>query len=97
MALATFIRKMKSEQPKPPRLLNGNIISNILKLISNVFRIKDIDAAIEKGKHFPDSGNVYTQKSVGLDPGFGSSAFGICIIELRDGLVHVLHRRIYKA
>ena len=33
----------------------------------------------------------YTQKSVGLDPGFGSSNFGVCITELRDGLVHVLH------
>jgi hypothetical protein len=29
-----------------------------LGLISNVFRIKDIDAAIEKGKHLPDSGNM---------------------------------------
>ena len=26
-----------------------------------------------------------TQKSVGLDPGFGSSNFGVCITELRDG------------
>ena len=37
----------------------------------------------------------YTQKSVGLDPGFGSSAFGVCITELRDGLVHVLHAQEY--
>ena len=33
----------------------------------------------------------YTQKSVGLDPGFGSSNFGVCITELVDGMVNVLH------
>jgi hypothetical protein len=32
-----------------------------------------------------------TQKSVGLDPGFGSSAFGVCITELVDGVINVLH------
>ena len=32
----------------------------------------------------------YSQKSVGLDPGFGSSAFGVCITELVDGQVNVL-------
>jgi hypothetical protein len=35
--------------------------------------------------------NLYTQKSVGLDPGFGSSAFGICITELVDGIVNVVY------
>jgi hypothetical protein len=57
-----------------------------LGLIGNVFLIKDIEAAIERGKHFAvapaknDSNTItvhsYTQKSVGLDPGFGSSNFG---------------------
>ena len=41
------------------------------------------------------SANSYTQKSVGLDPGFGSSNFGVCITELVDGLVHVLHAEEY--
>src|SRR4030095_6641474 len=67
-----------------------------LGLIGNVFHTKDIEIAIEKGKHFVQDTNfgfqnMYTQKSVGLDPGFGSSNFGVCITELRDGLVHVLH------
>ena len=49
-----------------------------LGLISNIFHTKDIEAAIEKGrKHLPDSGNSYSQKSVCLDPGFGSSNFGV--------------------
>ena len=65
-----------------------------LGLIGNVFHTRDIEAAIEKGRIGPtDSSNsyYYTQKSVGLDPGFGSSNFGVCITELRDGLIHVLH------
>lgn len=67
-----------------------------LGLIGNVFHIKDIEAAIEKGKAIDVnisalSGNSYTQKSVGLDPGFGSSAFGICVTELVDGLVDVVY------
>jgi hypothetical protein len=48
-----------------------------LGLIGNVFHIKDIDAAMEKGKrsNLSQINHVYTQKSVGLDPGFGSSNF----------------------
>jgi hypothetical protein len=38
----------------------------------------------------------YTQKSVGLDPGFGSSNFGVCITELVDGLVNVIHAEEYQ-
>ena len=66
-----------------------------LGLIGNVFHIKDIEAAIEKGKHFSRQLNSYTQKSVGLDPGFGSSAFGVCITELVDGVINVLHAEEY--
>ncbi|MGA7368142.1 MAG: hypothetical protein WBX01_03365 [Nitrososphaeraceae archaeon] len=68
-----------------------------LGLIGNVFHTKDIEAAIEKGKRYDvaNVNNAYTQKSVGLDPGFGSSNFGVCITELRDGLVHVLHAEEY--
>jgi hypothetical protein len=38
----------------------------------------------------------YTQKSVELDPGFGSSNFGICMTELVDGIVSVLHAEEYQ-
>jgi hypothetical protein len=67
-----------------------------LGLIGNVFHVKDIEAAIEKGKHLPDSGKSYTQKSVGLDPGFGSSNFGVCITELVDGQINVVHAEEYQ-
>ena len=55
------------------------------------------EGTIERGKRFgiSISPNPYTQKSVGLDPGFGSSNFGVCITELVDGLVNVLHAEEY--
>jgi hypothetical protein len=67
-----------------------------LGLIGNVFHTKDIEAAIEKGKLLPTVGNNYTQKSVGLDPGFGSSNFGVCITELVDEMVNVVHAEEYQ-
>jgi hypothetical protein len=66
-----------------------------LGLIGNVFHTKDIDAAIEKGRRLEIQGSVYTQKSIGLDPGFGSSAFGVCITELVDGVINVVHAEEY--
>lgn len=67
-----------------------------LGLIGNVFHTKDIEAAIEKSRKTANVAlNPYTQKSVGLDPGFGSSNFGVCITEQRDGLVNVLHAEEY--
>jgi hypothetical protein len=69
-----------------------------LGLIGNVFHTTDIAAAIEKGKVLEANSitkNEYTQKSVGLDPGFGSSAFGVCITELVDGVINVLQAEEY--
>jgi hypothetical protein len=67
-----------------------------LGLIGNVFHTKDIEAAIEKGRNCPYMGNSYSQKSVGLDPGFGSSNFGVCITELVDGMINVVHAEEYQ-
>ena len=72
-----------------------------LGLIGNIFHIMHIEAAMEKGMRFSGApanritDNVYVQKSVVLGPGFRSSNFGVCITELRDGLVHVLHAKEY--
>ena len=56
---------------------------------------------MEKGKQLQQQQqltkvNSYTQKSSGLDPGFGSSNFGVCITELVDGLVNVLYAEEYQ-
>ncbi|MGC1132042.1 MAG: DEAD/DEAH box helicase family protein, partial [Nitrososphaeraceae archaeon] len=67
-----------------------------LGIVGNVFHTKDIEAAIEKGRNLPSQINSYTQKSVGLDPGFGSSAFGVCITELVDGIVNVVYANEFE-
>jgi hypothetical protein len=67
-----------------------------LGLIGNVFHTKDIESAVQKGKALPQIVSGYTQKSVGLDPGFGSSNFGVCITELVDGMVNVVHAEEYQ-
>jgi hypothetical protein len=67
-----------------------------LGIEGKVFHTKDIEAAIQRGTKIIDSIiSSYTKKSMGLDPSFGSSNFGICITELRDGLIHVLHAEEY--
>ena len=50
---------------------------------------------MQKGRNCANIAQSYTSKSVGLDPGFGSSNFGVCITELVDGLVRVLHAEEY--
>jgi hypothetical protein len=68
-----------------------------LGLIGNVFHTKDIEAAMERGRKLATKfdSNSYTQKSIGVDPGYGSSAFAICVTELIDGVVNVLHAEEY--
>jgi hypothetical protein len=67
--------------------------------IGNVFHTKDIEAAIEKGRKYnPDTAfNPYhfTSKSMGIDPAYGSSAFGIVVTQWADGIVQILHAEEY--
>jgi hypothetical protein len=56
-------------------------------MIGNVFHTKDIEEAIEKGKknYDPDDAvNSYAAKSMGIDPAYGSSNFGIVITQFCD-------------
>lgn len=61
-----------------------------LGLIGNTFHTQDIDRAIELGKKYK-SVNKYAQKSMGIDPGFGSSPFGIVVMQFSDGVLQVLY------
>jgi hypothetical protein len=67
--------------------------------IGNVFHTKDIEAAIEKGRKYnPDDFNPYysfTSRSIGIDPTYGSSAFGIVVTEWADGIVQIMHAEEY--
>lgn len=61
-----------------------------LGLIGNVFHTKDIEQAIVE--YDPDDPNVngYSLKSMGIDCGFGSSAFGIVVTRISDDKIQIL-------
>ncbi|MFL6355039.1 MAG: DEAD/DEAH box helicase family protein, partial [Nitrososphaeraceae archaeon] len=66
--------------------------------IGYVFHTKDIEAAIEKGRKYnPDNFNPYgfTSRSMGIDPAYGSSAFGIVVTQWVDGIVQILYAEEY--
>jgi terminase large subunit-like protein len=66
--------------------------------IGNVFHTKDIEAAIEKGRKYdPDTFNrVYlSSRSMGIDPAWGSSAFGIVVTQWEDDHIQILHAEEY--
>jgi hypothetical protein len=66
--------------------------------IGNVFHTKDIEAAIEMGRRYdPDDFNrVYlTSRSMGIDPAWGSSAFGIVVTQWIDNHIQILHAEEY--
>jgi hypothetical protein len=66
-------------------------------LIGDVFQTKDIDAAIKKGKALAQQFNkANATRSLWVDPGFGSSAFGVCITELVDGIINIFHTEEYS-
>jgi hypothetical protein len=66
--------------------------------VGNVFHTKDIEAAIEMGRKY-DPGNfnqsIFTSTSMGIDPAYGSSAFGIVITRFADGIVRILYADEY--
>jgi hypothetical protein len=67
--------------------------------IGNVFHTKDIEAAIEKGRKYnPDNFNPYysfTSRSMGIDPAYGSSAFGIVVTQWEDNHIQIMYAEEY--
>jgi hypothetical protein len=67
--------------------------------IGNVFHTKDIESATEKGRKYnPDNFNPYysfTSRSLGIDPAYGSSAFGIVVTQWVDNHIQILHAEEY--
>jgi Terminase RNaseH-like domain len=66
--------------------------------IGNVFHTKDIEAAIEKGRKYnPDNigSSYFTSKSMGIDPAYGSSAFGIVVTQWVDNHIQIIHAEEY--
>jgi hypothetical protein len=69
--------------------------------IGNIFHTKDIEAAIEKGsKYNPDTSFTpfysFTSTSMGIDPGYGSSAFGIVVTQWVDDHIQILYAEEYR-
>jgi hypothetical protein len=63
--------------------------------VGNVHHTKDIEAALALGNELGDpmiiANNPYSIKSMGIDPGYSASAFGICITSFEDGKARVLY------
>ena len=59
-------------------------------LQGNSFHTADIERSIQLGNNYePDLISPETIKVLGLDPGWGSSEFGICLLEFVDGCIQV--------
>jgi len=65
-----------------------------LGLIGNVFSQLSIDNAT-RIEYNPDNINPNAKKSIGIDPGFGSSKFAIVITQYVDGKIQVIHAEEY--
>jgi hypothetical protein len=66
-----------------------------LGLIGNTFHSADIERAIQLGKKYKIT-NTYAQKAMGIDPGFGSSAFGIVVVQFSDSIIQVLYANEFE-
>jgi hypothetical protein len=87
------------EKAKQSPLFEREYNLKYLGKIGNVFHTKDIEAAIEKGRKYnPDviGSSYFTSKSMGIDPAWGSSAFGIVVTQWADGIVQILHAEEYR-
>jgi hypothetical protein len=63
-------------------------------LIGNVFSLTSIENAT-KTRYDPDYINQNAKKSIGIDPGFGSSKFAIVITQYVDGKIQIIHAEEY--
>jgi hypothetical protein len=67
--------------------------------IGNVFHTKDIEAAIEKGRKYDpdnfDPSYTLTSRSMGIDPAYGSSAFGIVVTQWEHDHIQILYADEY--
>ena len=90
---AEEIRKAKAS-PSFEREYNLKYLGKI----GNVFHTKE--AAIEKGRKYnPDDFTTFysfTSRSMGIDPAYGSSAFGIVVTQWVDGFVQILYAEEYQ-
>ena len=62
----------------------------------NCFTKSSIDRAIELSDKYADTINKDAGHSCGVDPGFGSSKFGICVLEYSDSIIKVVYAQQFE-
>jgi hypothetical protein len=83
--------KTAKESPSFEREYNLKYLGRM----GNVFHTKDIDIATSE-KYDLNYVNPATLKSMGIDPGWGSSAFAVVVTQFQDGQVQVLEARQWE-
>ena len=87
------------EKVKQSPSFEGEYNLKYLGKIGNVFHTKDIESAIEKGMNYnPDNFGPYysfTSVSMGIDPPYGCSAFGIVVTQWVDNHIEILYAEEY--
>ena len=77
--------------------MSENTISKYQGKIGNEFHTKDIEAPIGKGRKYnPDVVIPILFKIHGINPAWGSSAFGIVVTQWADGIVQILYTEEYQ-
>jgi hypothetical protein len=61
----------------------------------SIFREDSIQAAMDKGRSISTK-PIATSRSIGLDPGFGSSPYGVVITEIRDSYINVVYANEFE-
>jgi hypothetical protein len=77
---------LQQQSPSFQREYNLKFLGNV----GNIFHYADIDGAIT-ASYSLDESNPYAIRFMGIDPAFGSSQFGICIIQFNNGAIEVLY------
>ena len=61
-----------------------------------MFSHNKVSNFVKKIEYKPSQINPHAKKSIGLDPSFGSSKFGIVATQLVDGKIQVIHAEEYE-
>lgn len=82
---------LDSERERDPVNFERLYLAKFTAHFGNVFSSTVIEKAIELGKRYdPDKVNQSAEKSQGIDEGFGSSKFGIVVVQRIDDILQVI-------
>jgi hypothetical protein len=86
-----FLTKQKE---KDPAFFQREYLGTYGAGMGNVFLSEEIDKCVQK--YTPTKINHAAEISMGVDVGFGSSRFGICIIQLEDSILKVMYAKEFE-